>query len=83
MLEVLPSALQEGLALHADRLAQLQQHGSQLKESLASAHTQDSHALQKQRHTVAAAEEEVCTLILQCCLGGKKHAVISTAPPKY
>lgn len=40
-------------------LAQLQQQGKHLQESIAAAHTGDDCALQKQRQIFAAAEEEV------------------------
>ncbi|DBB18122.1 TPA: hypothetical protein ACH3X3_003098 [Trebouxia sp. C0006] len=58
--------LQEGLASQADRPAQLQQQGRQLQEPLAAAHTQDDQKLRKQRHAVAAAEEEVDITQKQC-----------------
>jgi len=73
-------ALQEGLASQADRLAQLQQQGRQLQEPLAAAHTQDDKNLRTQRHTVAAAEEEVCNVP---CIASSSASCLTFLDPMH
>ncbi|DBA87444.1 TPA: hypothetical protein ACH3X1_004485 [Trebouxia sp. C0004] len=60
------ATLQKGLASQADKLAKLQQQDRQLQEPRAAAHTHDDQKLRTQRHIVAAAEEEVKIIQMQC-----------------
>ena len=48
---------------HANQLAQLERHSNHLKEALTALHEEEDHSLQKQRRLVAAAEEEVWTML--------------------
>ena len=65
-------------------LAELDEQGKQVKEDLAALHAEDNRSLQRQRHTVAAAEEEVyCDFIAFTNISSHPHHWSKAVAPHH